>query len=106
MSDASVKDATGCTWERWVNALDYRQHTPGRTATSRSICVRSTKRRPGGRRWLRWAMNVSRACARRDSSVVGATRPRGARPWVHRSPRCSPLSRTPNFGHAGFQSRK
>ena len=25
MSDASVKDATGCTWERWVNALDYRQ---------------------------------------------------------------------------------
>lgn len=25
MSDASVKKATGCTWERWVNALDYRQ---------------------------------------------------------------------------------
>ncbi|HKW46052.1 MAG TPA: hypothetical protein VJN70_01350, partial [Gemmatimonadaceae bacterium] len=22
MSDASVKKATGCTWERWVNALD------------------------------------------------------------------------------------
>jgi len=25
MSDAAVKNATGCTWERWVNALDYRQ---------------------------------------------------------------------------------
>ena len=25
MSDASLKKATGCTWERWVNALDYRQ---------------------------------------------------------------------------------
>lgn len=23
MSDASVKKATGCTWERWVKALDY-----------------------------------------------------------------------------------
>jgi hypothetical protein len=23
MSDASVKKATGCTWERWVTALDY-----------------------------------------------------------------------------------
>jgi|SRR5690242_7714460 len=23
MSDASVTKATGCTWERWVNALDY-----------------------------------------------------------------------------------
>ena len=25
MSDAAVKNATGCTWERWVNALDYHQ---------------------------------------------------------------------------------
>ena len=25
MSDAALKDATGCTWERWVNSLDYRQ---------------------------------------------------------------------------------
>ena len=25
MSDAAVKDATGCTWERWVNSLDYHQ---------------------------------------------------------------------------------
>lgn len=25
MTDAAVKNATGCTWERWVNALDYRQ---------------------------------------------------------------------------------
>lgn len=25
MSDAAVKNATGCTWERWVNALDYRR---------------------------------------------------------------------------------
>src|SRR5262245_46108864 len=23
MSDGAVKKATGCTWERWVNALDY-----------------------------------------------------------------------------------
>jgi hypothetical protein len=25
MSDAAVKEATGCTWERWVNSLDYHQ---------------------------------------------------------------------------------
>lgn len=25
MSDAAVKNATGCTWERWVNSLDYHQ---------------------------------------------------------------------------------
>ena len=25
MSDAAVKNATGCTWERWVKALDNRQ---------------------------------------------------------------------------------
>ena len=23
MSDATIKEKTGCTWERWVNALDY-----------------------------------------------------------------------------------
>ena len=23
MSDAVIKEKTGCTWERWVNALDY-----------------------------------------------------------------------------------
>lgn len=28
MSDAAVKSKTGCTWERWVNALDYvKAHT-------------------------------------------------------------------------------
>ncbi|HWJ13584.1 MAG TPA: hypothetical protein VNS10_07560 [Gemmatimonadaceae bacterium] len=25
MSDAAVKEGTGCTWERWVNSLDYHQ---------------------------------------------------------------------------------
>jgi len=25
MSDAAVKNGTGCTWERWVNSLDYHQ---------------------------------------------------------------------------------
>src|SRR5437868_4643728 len=25
MSDASLKKATGCTWERWVKALDHDQ---------------------------------------------------------------------------------
>lgn len=25
MSDAAVKNATGCNWERWVNSLDYHQ---------------------------------------------------------------------------------
>ena len=49
-SDAILKARTGCTWERWVKALDSRRRTPGPTGRSRGTCTRSTRCPAGGRR--------------------------------------------------------
>ena len=61
MSDASVKKATGCTWERWVKALD---HTRAYTWPHREIAkhVHEKYKIPGW--WvLTWTRTTGLFCA-------------------------------------------
>ena len=100
-SDAALKEKTGCTWERWVKALDYAQ---AYTWPHREIAkhVAEKYKVPG---W--WAQTVTVGYERiKGLRVVGQRRdgcskPTRARRARCRSPGCTAPSMTGACGPAG-----
>jgi hypothetical protein len=97
-SDAIIKEKTGCTWERWVKALDYAQ---AYTWTHREIAqhVHEKYKVPG---W--WAQSVTVGYERiKGMRAVGQRRDGPA--WTSRSGPPRAGSRCGSPGRTGRRSR-